>query len=167
MRGIEAVTRLSWAYMANTQQGISGSWIRSKSAVQTMAGVIDSLKPGGDKLAKQVGVIANEAMTQYLADAYGSLSSFGKIGRAALRPLTETEIFNRVVSSNVGKRYITETLVPSFLKNPNDLRLVKELKTFLISPQELRSAGQLTAPQLNDAIHMFVRQTQFAADPLT
>jgi hypothetical protein len=175
VKGFEAL-KLGTAFVANAPQGLLNSWIRSGSFTSAAKGFRDLFTTQGKDFAMKAG-ISSRNVEKYIQDSVGALTGeqgkgfFPKVSGFILEKLTpfkQSEMANRVVAANAGRYYIQDKLVPMFLRQPSNPKVLRELKNFGLDAAAILARGGVDEKEVLTAANIFAqRRTQFMNDPLS
>lgn len=175
VKGFEAL-KLGTAFVANAPQGLLNSWIRSGSFKAASKGFRDLFTKGGQDFAMKAG-ISSRNVEKYIQDSVGALTGergkgfFPKVSGFILEKITpfkQSEVANRVVAANAGRYYLQDRLVPMFLRDPANPKILREIKNFGLNPAAVLSRGGVSEGEVLTAANIFAqRRTQFMNDALS
>lgn len=172
IKAAQAITKLGLAPIANVQQGVVNSYIRSGSSKSVASGVKRAFTKEGASFARKAGVIENAQVEEYLEQIAGidEKDLSGPISKAANKFLKAvgfkaSEAANRIQAANIGREYV-QKLAADYVKNPKNKLAIKELGHFRVDLEQLAKRGKLTDNEILKAANIFVGETQFASRPL-
>jgi hypothetical protein len=118
----------------------------------------------GKEEASHAGMAFESAAVDYLLDTYGGVKPkpFEKFARTslAIEGFSGEDTFFRRFAAILGKKHITDEIIPRIMRNGSDKYAVTELRALGLNPAIVKAQGGLAEGELNIAVKRFSDQTQ-------